>query len=399
MKVYADHAATAPLRREALDAMMPYLTEKFGNPSSMYSIAADAREGVDRARAEVAAAINAEPGEIYFLGGGTEGDNLAIQGALSARKARGKHIITSAIEHHAVIHTLEYLEKHGQCSLTVLPVDKHGKVSPDDLRAALRDDTALVTIMAANNEIGTIQDLATLGAITHECGAWFHTDAVQAMGHTPIDVRALNIDMLSMAGHKFGGPKGVGAFYLKKGIKIPPTIHGGGHERGLRSGTENVAGIVGLGTALRLAVENLDADMARVREISGIVTEGLLKIPYAFLTGHTADRLPGTVSFVFEAVEGESLVLGLDFKGVSASSGSACSSGTLDPSHVLLAIGLPHEVAHGSLRLSFGPENTVDEAHYVVEAVTEVVTRRRLMSPLWDKDNNKPTERFWEGQN
>lgn len=399
MLVYADHAATAPLRKEALDTMMPYLTTDFGNPSSMYTLANTARKGVEAARADVARVIHA-PGprperQVYFMSGGTEADNLAIQGTLSARARKGKHIITSSIEHPAIVHTLAYLEKQKLAEVTTLPVDKYGMISLEELSAAIRPDTILITIMAANNEIGTIQPLAEIGKLAWERDVWFHTDAVQAMGHMSIDVEAMHIDMLSMAAHKFGGPKGVGAFYLRRGIKLHPLIHGGEHEAGLRSGTENVAGIVGLATALTLADTNMDADMEKVKEISRIVTEGLLKIPYAFETGHPTNRLPGTVSFVFEAVEGESLVLGLDAKGISASSGSACSSGTLDPSHVLLAIGLPHEIAHGSLRLSFGPENTIEQAHYVAEAVTAVVSARRAMSPLWNAAENKPTERFW----
>lgn len=393
MFVYADHAATTPLRPEALDAMMPYLTEQYGNASSIYSLAVNAKRALERAREDVALDVGADKSEIYFTGGGSESDNLAIIGTLAALEKKGKHVITSPLEHHAVIDTLKALQKRGICEVTVLSVDEYGMISLDELKSAIRPDTVLITIMAANNEIGTIQPLAEIGAVARESGVWFHSDAVQAAGHIPLNAK--NTDMLSLAAHKFGGPKGVGAFYMRKGIKLPPLIHGGGHERGLRSGTENVAGIVGMAKALRLSVDNLDTETARVSEVSKIVTVGLSKIPYSRLTGHPTLRLPGTVSFIFEAVEGESLVLGLDAKGVAASSGSACSSGTLDPSHVLLAVGLPHEVAHGSLRLSFGPENTVEEAEYVVKAVTEVVASRRAMSPLWNAAEQAPTERFW----
>ena len=377
MTVYADHAATAPLRRAALDAMIPYLTERYGNPSSIYSLAFEARKAVEAARADLAAAIGARPDELYFTGGGTESDNIALFGAASARKG---HIITSNIEHPAVLRAAEELEKRGQAEVTYLPVDADGLISPDALRdaLALRPDTVLVSVMTANNEIGVIQPIRELAAIAREHGAWFHTDAVQAAGHMPADVSGSGVDMLSLSAHKFGGPKGAGALYVRKGIKIPPIAYGGGHERGLRPGTENVPGIVGMAAALREAVDNMELETARVSEAARIVTEGLKKIPRSRVTGHETKRLPGTVSFVFEAVEGESLVLALDAKGVS------CSSGSLDPSHVLLALGLPHEIAHGSLRLSFGPEITLEQARYAAEAVTEVVAARRAMSPLWD---------------
>ena len=393
MTVYADHAATAPLRREALDAMMPYLTEQYGNPSSIYSLAFAARKAVEAARADMASAIGAQPGELYFTGGGTESDNIALFGAASARKG---HIITSNVEHPAVLRALEELEKRGAAEVTYLPVDADGLISPDALRDALRTDTVLVSVMAANNEVGVIQPVRALADVARGHGAWFHTDAVQAAGHMPLDVSGMGADMLSLSAHKFGGPKGVGVLYVKKGIKIPPLTYGGGHERGLRPGTENVPGIAGMAAALRAAVDNMEAETARISEVSRIVTEGLKKIPRSRITGHESKRLPGTVSFVFEAVEGESLVLALDAKGVSCSSGSACSSGSLDPSHVLLAIGLPHEIAHGSLRLSFGPENTPGQARYVAQAVTGAVAARRAMSPLWDASKNVPLERFWD---
>jgi len=391
MFVYADHAATTPLKREVLDAMMPYLTEQYGNASSVYALARDAKKALEAAREDVAAALGVDRREIYFTGSGSESNNLAIKGALGALERKGKHIITSATEHHAVIHTLMRLQKCGLCELTILPVDKYGLVSPHVLRAAIKPDTVLVTIMTANNEIGTIQPIGELSKVAREHNVWFHTDAVQAAGHIPMSIE--NVDMLSISAHKFGGPKGVGAFYLRSGIKIPPLVDGGGHEGGLRSGTENIAGIVGLAKALKLAVDNLASNTLKVAAISKLVTQRLSEIPYSHLTGHPDMRLPGTVSFVFEAVEGESLVLGLDTRGVAASSASACSSGTLDPSHVLLAIGLPHEIAHGSLRLTFGEENTTKEAEHVVKAVSEVVAKCRAMSPLWDDD--KPTERFW----
>ncbi|MCL1819518.1 MAG: cysteine desulfurase [Oscillospiraceae bacterium] len=392
MQVYADHAATTPLKPEVLEAMMPYLTEQYGNASSMYGLARSAKKALEAAREDVANLLGVDKRGIYFTGSGTESNNTAIKGVLTALSRKGKHVITTAVEHHAIIHTLEHLRKSGHCELTVLPVDEYGAVSPDDLRAALRDDTVLVTIMTANNEIGTIQPIDELGAIARERGVWFHTDAVQAIGHVAPDTQ--NIDMLTLSAHKFGGPKGVGALYLRPGIIIPPLVDGGGHEGGLRSGTENIAGIVGLAKALSLATDNLAENTKKVSAVSETVKRGLSEIPYSHLTGHPEKRLPGTVSFVFEAVEGESLVLGLDAKGVAASSGSACSSGTLDPSHVLLAIGLPHEVAHGSLRLTFGEENTAEEAEYVVKAVAEVVARAREMSPLWS--GGKPTERFWQ---
>ncbi|MCL2083673.1 MAG: cysteine desulfurase [Oscillospiraceae bacterium] len=388
MKVYADHAATSPLRREALDAMMPYLTERYGNPSSIYSLASAARRAVESARADIAGALGASESEIYFTGSGTESDNLAIRGALEARAGTGRHVVTSAIEHHAVLHTLQALEKRGAAEVSYLPVDEYGLVAPDALRDAIRPDTALVTIMTANNEIGVIQPIDELGAIARERGVPFHTDAVQAAGHIPLDARAMNVDMLSVSAHKFGGPKGAGALYLRKGVRLAPLIYGGGHERGLRSGTENVAGIAGMAAALKQAVTHMAEETARVSEAAGIVKAGLGAIPFARLTGHPEKRLPGIVSFVFEAVEGESMVLALDFGGICASSGSACSSGSLEPSHVLLAVGLPHEIAHGSLRLSFGPENTPEQARYVVQAVTDAVASRREMSPLWR--DNKP---------
>ncbi len=380
--VYADNAATTALSKAALEDMMPYLTEQYGNPSSIYSYGRSAKRAVENARAGVAWAIGAAPEEIFFTGGGTEADNWAIQATIGSKK--GKHIITSAIEHHAIIDTLEYLEKKGY-EVTYLPVNEYGRISLDELRAALRDDTVLITIMAANNEIGTIMPIAEIGAIAREAGVLFHTDAVQAVGHIPIDVAEMNVDMLSLAGHKFGGPKGVGALYIKKGLRLPALLHGGGQERGKRSGTENVAGIVGLARALEDAVSNMAEHTQKITAMRDRLIEGLLKLPRSRLTGDPVNRLPGTASFVFECIEGEAMVLLLDQNGICASSGSACSTGSLDPSHVLMSIGLPHEIAHGSLRLSINELNTDEDIDYMLEKIPAVVSRLRDMSPLWDE--------------
>ncbi|MDR0380766.1 MAG: aminotransferase class V-fold PLP-dependent enzyme [Oscillospiraceae bacterium] len=394
MFVYSDNAATMPLSREAFEAMLPFLRDNFGNASSVYGVAREAARALHGAREDVARALGAKPEEIYFTGGGTESDNWALKGAAEARRARGRHIVTTAIEHHAVLHTAEYLGRQG-CEITLLPVDERGLVSPEQVRDALRPDTALVSVMLANNEIGTIEPIREIAAVTRAHGALFHTDAVQAVGHIPVDVTELGVDLLSLAGHKFGGPKGVGALYIRKGVRLPPLLHGGGHERGLRSGTENVAGAVGLAAALTRAVQTLPETMALVAARRARVIDGLSRIPFSLLTGDPVRRLPGNISFVFEAVEGESLVLGLDMVGVCASSGSACSSGSLDPSHVLLAIGLPHEVAHGSLRLTISENNTEEEIDYLIEQVTNIVARSRRMSPLWNEETQSPTERFW----
>jgi cysteine desulfurase len=381
--VYADNAATTFLSKTALDAMMPYLTDQPGNASTVYGYGRTAKKAVEDARRTVAAAIGAKPEEIYFTSGGTEADNWAIKAAAELKKNKGRHIISSVIEHHAVLYTLQYLEKQGY-EVTYLPVDKYGSVSPDELKKAIRSDTILVTIMAANNEIGTIQPVAELGKIAREAGALFHTDAVQAVGHIPIDVNTMNIDLLSLAGHKFKGPKGTGALYIRKGLRLPPILHGGGQERGSRSGTENVPGIVGLAAALGEATEHLTENMARLIRMRDRLIEGLLKIPYTHLTGDPVNRLPGTASFVFECVEGESMVLLLDQNGICSSSGSACSSGSLDPSHVLMSIGLPHEIAHGSLRLSLGEDNTEEDVDYLLEKIPPIIERLRAMSPLWE---------------
>jgi cysteine desulfurase NifS len=387
--VYADNAGTTALSKTALDAMTPYLTELYGNPSTIYSLGRKARAAVDKARAVTAEAIGAKPEEIYFTGGGTEADNWAIHAAIEKQSKKGRHIITSAIEHHAITHTLDALSKSGY-EVTYLPVDNYGKISLEDLKDAVRDDTVLVTIMMANNEIGTILPIAEIAEIAKSKGALFHTDAVQAVGHIPVDVKALDVDMLSLAAHKFRGPKGVGALYVKKGLILPPFIYGGGQERGKRSGTENVAGIVGLAAALEEATKDMDANVKNISAMRDRLIEGLLKIPFTHLTGDPVNRLPGTASFVFECIEGESLVLSLDAKGICGSSGSACSSASLDPSHVLLAIGLKHEVAHGSLRLTINEANTEEDIDYILEVLPPIITNLRNMSPLWeDKLNGK----------
>ncbi len=384
--VYADNAATTKLSARAFEAMKPYLTEYYGNPSSLYHIGAQTRQAVDNARAEIAALLNAsKPNEIFFVSGGSEADNWAIKGAaeIGARKGK-KHIISSKFEHHAVLHTLEYLEKHGY-EITLLDVHEDGLVRPEELENALRDDTALVTIMYANNEIGTIQPIKELAAIAHQHKVLFHTDAVQAVGSIPVDIQDLGVDLLSFSSHKFHGPKGVGGLYIRKGIRLPNLIHGGAQERGLRAGTENIPGIVGTAEALKESVENMPERNARLEKIRDKIMDQLLKIDRSRVNGDRTHRLPGNVNMCFHGLEGESLLLMLDLKGVEASSGSACTSGSLDPSHVLLAIGLPHEVAHGSLRLSFSDENTEEDADYILEILPPIIDRLRSMSPLWEK--------------
>nr|WP_300128195.1 cysteine desulfurase NifS [uncultured Butyricicoccus sp.] len=389
--VYADNAATTPMSESVYHAMQPYLTEFYGNPSSLYRIGRDARRAITEARMKVARAIGAkEPSEIIFTGGGSQADNLAIRGYVKGRSARGKkHIITSKIEHHAVLYTCEALEKEGY-PVTYLDVDAQGHVDLEQLKSAITDQTALVTIMAANNEIGTIQNLTAIAQIAHEHGAVFHTDAVQAVGHMPLDVQQMGIDMLSLSAHKFRGPKGIGALYVRKGIALEPLVYGGGQERGLASGTENVAGIVGLGQAIEDATgEHLAEKMGYVKKLTDRLVRGIMdNIPYTHYTGDPVNRLPGTASFVFEAIEGEGLILRLDNAGICGSTGSACSTGSLDPSHVLMAIGLPHEIAHGSLRLTLGEQNTEDDVDYLIENVTKVVEGLRAMSPVWV--NGKP---------
>ena len=393
--VYADHAATTAVTDTALAAMLPHFTRDYGNPSSLYRFAQEGKTHLEEARAQVAACLNAKPEEVYFTSGGTEADNWALRGVAELIALKGKktgHIITTAIEHHAILHTAQWLEKRGY-EVTYLPVDGDGLVDPANLEQAIRPDTILISVMAANNEIGTIQPIAEIGAIARAHKVLFHTDAVQAVGHIPVDVEAWNVDLLSLSGHKFGGPKGIGALYMKKPLRLPALIQGGGQEKGRRSGTENVPGAVGMAAALKEAVDHLAQESARLSALRDKLIAGLSVLPYTRRTGHPVKRLPGTASFVFEGVEGEALLLHLDAKGICASSGSACSSASLDPSHVLLSIGLPHAIAHGSLRLSLGAENTEEDVDYILKEVPAVVAYLREMSPVWDKEAQKPT---WE---
>ena len=379
-RIYLDNAATTATRPEVLEAMMPYFTQFYGNPSSIHAFGREARRAMENARKQVASALGCEPREIYFTAGGSESDNWAIRCALQSKK--GKHIITSAIEHHAVLHTCEYMEKQGY-EVTYLPVDEYGIVSAEAVKNAIRPDTALITIMAANNEIGTIQPIAEIGKIAKEAGVLFHTDAVQAVGAIPVDVKAWNVDMLSLSGHKLHAPKGVGALYIRKGIRVSNLIYGGAQERGLRAGTENLPGIVGLGKAIELAIEELPEHAARMTALRDKLIDGILTcIPDVQLNGHRTQRLPGNVNVSVRYVEGEALLMRLDLAGIAASSGSACTSGSLDPSHVLLAIGLPHEIAHGSLRLSLGRDTTEEDVDYVIETLPNIVNTLRAMSPL-----------------
>ena len=384
MYVYADHAATTPVHEAARKAMLHCLEEDYGNPSSLHSVGQRAREILDQARADVAACLNADPSEIYFTGGGSEADNQALlTGAMLGAKKGKKHLITTAFEHHAVLHTMKALEKQG-FTVTYLDVHADGVVRLSDVAAAITDDTALVSVMMVNNEIGTIQPIQEIAKLCQDKGVLFHTDAVQAVGHIPVDVKALGVDMLSLAAHKFHGPKGVGALYCRKGIRPEILIQGGAQERGRRGGTENMPGIVGMAAALQEAVSNLNADMVYVTALRERLIEGLSQIPHSRLNGSRNLRCPGTVNFCFEGIEGESLLLWLDAKGVAASSGSACTSGSLDPSHVLLALGLPHEIAHGSLRLSLSADNTEEEVAHILKVVPEVVEYLRGMSPVWE---------------
>lgn len=385
--IYADNAATTPLSETALNAMLPWLKEGYGNPSSVYRIARESRIALENARKTVAECLGAKPTEIYFTSGGTEGDNWAIKGALA--RSRRKGVIISNVEHHAVLHSALAMEKFG-FKVTELPVRENGIVSPDDLRAMIDEDTAIVSVMLANNEIGTIQPIAELAAIAHEHGALMHTDAVQAAGHIPIDVKELGVDILTISAHKFHGPKGVGVQYIRSGVRITNLIDGGGHERGRRSGTENVASACGLAAALKEAVDTLPERMPRLTAMRNRLIDGLLKIPYVQLTGDLDKRLPATVSVVINAIEGEGLILTLDELGVCASSGSACTSGSLDPSHVLLAIGLKHEVAHGSLRLTLPDDIDEDGVDYIIWAVATAAERLRAMSPVWDSSAGRP---------
>lgn len=381
--IYADNAATTKISKTALAAMLPCFEENYGNPSSLHTVGQNAAEALFNARRTVAECLGCDPKEIIFTGGGSEADNQALlTGAeLGARKGK-KHIISDAIEHHAVLHSLKRLEKLGY-EVTLLPVNGEGFVDPEDVRKAIRPDTALVTIMMANNEIGTIEPIKEIAEICHEKGVLFHTDAVQAVGHIPVNVREIGCDMLSLAGHKFHGPKGVGALYARKGLLVSTLIEGGAQERGKRAGTENIPGIVGMAAALKEATDNLEANMAKITKLRDRLIEGLSVIPHSILNGPRDKRLPGNVNMCFEGIEGESLLLLLDQKGICASSGSACTSGSLDPSHVLLAIGRIHDVAHGSLRLSLCESNTEEEIETIIKAVPEVVDYLRRISPVW----------------
>lgn len=386
--IYLDNSATTPLKKEVLDAMLPYLTEHYGNPSSIYKIGREAKQAIEEAREKVATALGASSKEIFFTGCGTEADNWAIKGIAQAKSKLGRHIITSKIEHHAVLHTLESLEKEGY-EVTYLEVDEYGKISLDDLKSAIRPDTILITIMTANNEVGTIEPIAEIGKIAKENNIVFHTDAVQAIGSIAIDVASMNIDMLSLSAHKFGGPKGIGALYVRSGLRPAVFMHGGAQEKARRAGTENVASIVGLGKAIELATQNLEEKTAKICAMRDrLIKEIPEKIPYVKLNGHPVDRLPGNVNFSFNFIEGEALLLMLDLNGIAASSGSACTSGSLDPSHVLLALGLPHEIAHGSLRLSIGEINCDEDIDYVLDTLPNIVQRLRDMSPLYEKVKN-----------
>ncbi len=383
MKIYADNAATTQMSRTAIDAMTDCMASYYGNPSSLYTIGQKAKEKLEEARAEIAQLINAKPGEIFFTSGGSEADNQAILSAAEIGKRKGKtHIISTSIEHHAVLHTLKKLEKQG-FEVTLLPVGESGIVSADAVKNAIRDDTCLVTVMTVNNEIGTIQPITGIGAVCRERGVLFHTDAVQAVGHLPIDVEAMHIDMLSASAHKFHGPKGVGFLYAKKGVRLSNLIEGGAQERGKRGGTENLPGIMAMAAALKESVDKMDAVAERLTPIRDHLIKGLSEIPHSALNGDRNARVCNNVNFCFEGIEGESLLILLDQKGISASSGSACTSGSLDPSHVLLAIGRVHDVAHGSLRLSLGDDATLEEADYIIGAVSEVVAYLRGFSPIW----------------
>lgn len=390
-KIYADNAATTKLSPKVLEQMMPYLTEYYGNPSSLYSVGGQAKKAVETARQDIAQCLNALPGEIYFTSGGSESDNWAIKGVAHALAKKGKkHIVTSAFEHHAVLHTCAALEKEG-FEVTYLDVHSDGLVRPEELEAALREDTALVTIMYANNEIGTIQPIPEIGAVCKKHGVLFHTDAVQAVGNISIDVKEQNIDLLSLTAHKLHGPKGCGALYIRRGVRPEILIDGGAQERGQRAGTENVAGIVGLAAAVKEALATMDERNARITKMRNRLIDGLLKIERSRLNGDRDKRLAGNLNMCFEGIEGESLLLKLDLKGICASSGSACTSGSLDPSHVLLSIGLPHEIAHGSMRLSFSDDTSEEDIDYILETVPPIVEYLRSISPLWErivKENN-----------
>ena len=382
-RVYMDNAATTPVSPAVLEKILPYFSECYGNANSIHSTGLDARKALNAARKKVAAALNCNPEEVYFTSGGSESDNWALKGVAFANRKKGNHIITSAIEHHAILHTCEWLEKQG-FEITYVPVDADGLVNPADVEAAITDKTILISIMAANNEIGTIEPIEEIAKIAHAHHVLFHTDAVQAIGAIPVDVRAIGCDLLSLSGHKFHGPKGVGALYIKQGTRIDNLIHGGAQERGRRASTENVAGIVGMAEAIELATANIPEKAARISALRDQLIDGLTALPYVRLNGHRTKRLPGNVNVSVRFIEGESLLLRLDLAGVAASSGSACTSGSLDPSHVLLAIGLPHEIAHGSLRLSLSDTTTQEEVDYVLSVLPGIIEYLRDMSPLYN---------------
>ncbi len=386
--IYMDNSATTPTRKEVVEEMLPYLTENFGNPSSIYEPGKTSKHAIENARKKVAKAIGAEENEIYFTSGGTESDNWAIKGVAFANRDKGKHIITSSIEHHAVLHTCLWLEGQG-FEITYLPVDKYGMISLEDLKNTIRSDTILISIMLANNEIGTIQPVEEIGKIARERRIYFHTDAVQAIGHVPIDVKKMNIDLLSLSGHKFEGPKGCGALYIRKGTKIEALLHGGAQERKRRAGTENVPAIMGLGKAIELATGEIEEKNKTLLEMREHLIEELMKVPKTHLNGHPTQRLANNVNVTFEYIEGESLLLLLNAKGIYASTGSACNSSSLEPSHVLTACGVPHEIVHGSLRLSLGSMNTQKDIDRVLEVLPDIVQRLRNMSPLTPQEYRK----------
>ena len=390
--IYLDNAATTRTKPEVVEAMLPYFTEKFGNPSSVYEFAGQNKSAVTIARETIAKALNAQTADIYFTAGGTEADNWALKATMEVYKEKGNHLITTKIEHHAILHSCEYLEKHG-CEVTYLDVDENGVIDLEQLKEAIRPTTVLISVMYANNEIGTIQPIKEIGQIAKEHGVLFHTDAVQAFGQLPIDVVEEHIDMLSASGHKLNGPKGIGFLYIRKGLKLRSFVHGGGQERKRRAGTENVPGIVGFGKAVELAMANMEEKQKKEKELRDyLITRVLAEIPYTRLNGHRTNRLPNNSNFSFQFIEGESLLIMLDMKGICASSGSACTSGSLDPSHVLLAIGLPHEIAHGSLRLTLSEETTKEELDYTIEQLKAIVANLRNMSPLYEdfvKKNNR----------
>jgi len=386
---YFDNSATTKVSKEVMDSMQPYLNEIYGNPSTIYSIGREAKKAIEIAREKVAKVINADSKEIFFTGSGTEADNWAIKGVAFANQHKGKHIITTNIEHHAVLHTCEYLEKFG-FETTYVPVKENGIVDVNDIKDAIREDTILISVMFANNEIGTIQPIKEIEDLAKEKNIYFHTDAVQAIGHIPIDVKELNIDLLSLSAHKFHGPKGVGVLYIKDGVNIDNLLHGGGQERRRRASTENTAGIVGLGTAIEIATKDIPKKAKYLKNLREKTINGLIEnIPDIIVNGDREKRLPGNVNVCFKYIEGESILLHLDQYGICASSGSACTSGSLEPSHVLLAIGLPHEIAHGSLRLSFSEENTEEEVDYLLEKLPPIIKNLRNMSPLYNKSNCK----------